>query len=394
MKSAIVNIITATALTLYTPLAGMSTGQESIGASLERSGGNRTELEAALSKTKGSDTPYLITHASQYDQVSMTKRQIIENITYARKVHVALLYLGEKVDEDLWRDWVLPHRVLEEDLCLWRKEFYELAQPVIAGKETTAEVAESIRKWLWDKNEEGEMQVKFAVSENRLRSPIQLLRGGEAACGELAVLYISFLRSVGIPARHCYGGWWQGKDGWHFYVEYWDHQLKRWVATDDLDDPPAERVRKGHWNTFATYAVPGFTGSANAYYTGDFSQMINTTANVGEVAPFRFQVPGRNEGVAAIAVWNTLSWRQVAQPMAEDDGAGFGISLGQPKKNDLPVLLTVVRDGELLWGLTCPGEKGKEVELKAMEPGVCIKWQVGGLNREEVEEPRMDANGR
>jgi hypothetical protein len=48
MKSAIVNIITATALTLSTPLAGVEIGKESIGSALDRSGANRSELEAAL----------------------------------------------------------------------------------------------------------------------------------------------------------------------------------------------------------------------------------------------------------------------------------------------------------------------------------------------------------
>jgi hypothetical protein len=56
MKSAIVNIITATVLALYTPLAGVESGKESVGAALDRSGGNRSELDAALSKAIGSDT--------------------------------------------------------------------------------------------------------------------------------------------------------------------------------------------------------------------------------------------------------------------------------------------------------------------------------------------------
>ena len=63
-------------------------------------------------------TEYLLTHASQYYLVNLTAQQIIENITYARKGHVALPYLGKKIDDELWREWVLPQRVLEEDLSL------------------------------------------------------------------------------------------------------------------------------------------------------------------------------------------------------------------------------------------------------------------------------------
>ena len=107
---------------------------------LKHSGGNRSELEKALRTIPGRDTEYLISHASQYDLVNLTAQQIIENITYARKVHVALPYLGKKLDDELWREWVLPQRVLDEDLDLWRKDFYEQMQPLLQGKKTVREV--------------------------------------------------------------------------------------------------------------------------------------------------------------------------------------------------------------------------------------------------------------
>ncbi len=69
----------------------------------ERSCGNRYELEIAMKKVKGKDTEYLITFASRYDLVNLTAEQIVENVTYARKVHEALPYLGKKLDDELWR---------------------------------------------------------------------------------------------------------------------------------------------------------------------------------------------------------------------------------------------------------------------------------------------------
>jgi hypothetical protein len=106
---------------------------------LIHAGGNRSELESALRKVKGKDTEHLIAHASQYDLVNLTCEQITENVTYARKVHQALPYLGKKLDDNLWREWVLPHRVLDEDVCMWRKDFYERLQPVVAGKKSARE---------------------------------------------------------------------------------------------------------------------------------------------------------------------------------------------------------------------------------------------------------------
>ena len=111
---------------------------------LNHAAGNRGELETALRKVNGKDTEYLIMRASQYDLVNVTTQQIIENVIYARKVHQALPYLGKKLDDDLWREWVLPYRVLDEDLELWRKDLYERMQPLVRGKKTVREVVEVI----------------------------------------------------------------------------------------------------------------------------------------------------------------------------------------------------------------------------------------------------------
>lgn len=107
---------------------------DNVHKALDHAGDNRGELEIALREVKGKDTEYLVAHASQYDLVNLTSQQIVENITYARKVHETLPYLAGKLEHKMWREWVLPHRVLEEDLSLWRKDFYERMQPVIAGK--------------------------------------------------------------------------------------------------------------------------------------------------------------------------------------------------------------------------------------------------------------------
>jgi len=142
---------------------------ETLQVALEHSGGNRPELETALSKTKGEDTEYLITHASQYNLVNLTAEMIVENITYARKVHVALPYLGEKLDDEMWREWVLPHRVLDENLEVWRMDLYEQMQPVVAGKKTVREVVEAIHVWLVEGGGTGAARISFGNSENRCK---------------------------------------------------------------------------------------------------------------------------------------------------------------------------------------------------------------------------------
>jgi len=207
MSSILIAICIATTLVSQICFAAEMVSRQSLQAALERSGGNRNELESALRKVKGKDTEYLISHASQYDLVNLTAEMIVENMTYARKVHVALPYLEEKLVEEMWRQWVLPHRVLDEDLELWRKGLYEQMQPVVSGKKTVREVVEAIHVWLVEGNGTGAARIAFGNSENRCKTPTQMLGMGSGACGELSMMFVALLRTVGIPARHCLMNW-------------------------------------------------------------------------------------------------------------------------------------------------------------------------------------------
>ena len=222
---------------------------------LKHAGENRGELETALRKVPSLDTNYLLTHTSQYDLVNLTAEQIVENVTYARKVRVSLPYPGNKLDDAMWRDWVLPHRVLDEDLSLCRKDFHERMQPIIAGKTKCADVAEAIHDWLLVPREQ-EPQLRFVYGagdgEVRQMTPAQLLKNRKGACDELCMIYVYLLRAVGIPARHCSLGYYTSRDDGHLYCEYWDSQLNEWTAVDASVEyamnrnPPNKRVETGN----------------------------------------------------------------------------------------------------------------------------------------------------
>ena len=212
---------------ILTLIASINLVSEAMGQSddvreaLEHAGGNLGELESALRKVNGKDTEYLIAHASQYDIVNLTAEQIVENVTYSRKVHQALPYLGRKLDDVLWREWVLPHRVLDEDVCMWRKDFYERLQPVVQGKKSVREAVEAIHTWLMVKDGSGAARMAFGTgnSENRCKTPVQMLKIGVGSCGELSMMMVYLLRAVGIPARHCLTNWRFDGDALHYYCE-------------------------------------------------------------------------------------------------------------------------------------------------------------------------------
>jgi transglutaminase-like putative cysteine protease len=243
MSLILIAICIATTLVSQICFAAEMVSKQSLQAALERSGENRAELDSALRKVKGKDTEYLLSHANQYDLVNLTAGMIIENVTYARKVHVALPYLGEKLDDEMWREWVLPQRVLDEDLCLWRKAFYERLQPVVSGATTVREAVEAVHGWLMTGDAAQPAQVRFGGSEDRYKTPVQMLKFGRGACGELSMTFVYLLRAVGIPARHCVMTWQPKTNDSHYYCEYWDTQDRRWVPVDCSDEKPIAEVK-------------------------------------------------------------------------------------------------------------------------------------------------------
>jgi hypothetical protein len=345
---------------------------------LNHAGGNRAELETVLRKGKGKDMEYLIARASQYDLVNLTADQIIENVTYARKVHVALPYLGGKLDEGLWREWVLPHRVLDEDLSLWRKDLYEQLQPVVEGKTTVREVVEAIHVWLVAGSEGAPAKIRFGNAESRCKNPGQMLRMGSGGCGEMNLVFVSCLRAVGIPARHCLMNWRYGGQSLHYYTEYWDAQAKEWVPLDASDEKvesaqisAEERSRTQGLGTLAFYAHPGFTENRDIYHTACLEKCLPVTGNMFTTFDVEFRGAAGLGGDATAYVWNTGAWRAAASGSVEA-GAARPMRLATGKESARrPVLYTAVVDGQLFWALQPPTP---EAGMNGIIPCISILW--------------------
>lgn len=340
---------------------------------------SRGELESSLRELKGKDTEYLISHAIVHDLVNLTADQMDDNITYARNVHVALPYLGEKLDEALWREWVLPHRVLDEDLSLWRKELYEQLQPVVAGKKTVREVVEAIHVWLVARSEGAPAKIRFGNAENRCKTPGQMMRMGSGGCGEMNLMFVSCLRAVGIPARHCLMSWRYSGEEPHYYTEYWDAQSKEWVPIDASDEKPLapqmsaeERSATQGLKTLAFYAHPGFPETRDPYHTACLEKCLPVTGNMFTTYDVEFRGAAGVAGDATAYVWAKGAWRAIASGLVRA-GAGRPMELATGKgPAKRPVLFTAVVDGQLFWALQPPTPEAGPVELKAAVPGVCL----------------------
>ncbi len=351
---------------------------------LKHAGGNRIELQTALREAKGGDTEYLITHASQYDLVNLTADMIFRNVGNAREVDGELLHTGKKPHGELWREWVLPSRVLDEDLNpAWREELHDILQPVITGKTTTREVVAAICAWMRMKLEDGEERVGFAAvatAESRPRSPMQILEARGGFCLQLNLFLVACLRSLGIPARHCVMSWWYKEDQQHFFTQYWSSEEQRWLVEDapyHLD--PTRKLEEGTWNCLAMYAYPAYPGEPDLYGRNRWDQCINITSDLIEVYPVYLKVPkGTRKFAVAAYVWNTGSWRMFLTEMLEvAEGSDSGvIELAKTAELDLPVLYTAKVGDRWYGAMKKPSSADAVVELQPMRDGAMPEWKA------------------
>lgn len=350
---------------------------------LYHAGGNRGELESGLRRLNGKDTEYLIAHASQYDLVNLTSQQIFENVTYARKVHQALPYLGKKLDDGLWREWVLPHRVLDEDVCLWRKDFYEWLQPVVRGKKSVREAVEVIHTWLMVGDASVAARIRLAGSENRCQTPLQMFKTGGGGCGELSMMFVYLLRAVGIPARHGLMTWHSNTNDQHYYCEYWDSQLRRWVPLDCSDEKPIaeiktpeEKLKSGIFNSLSFFAHPGFPGVRDIYHTRCLEACLPVTDHLCPIQEMKLEVEAgiAGTGTSTAYVWNLYSCRPVARGAAAGRTGASVLRLADTKKVSRPMVFTVTDGKSLYWALQELTPQTGSVGLKKAVLGECLRW--------------------
>ena len=120
---------------------------------------------------------------------------------------------GEKVPEEIFRHFVLPVRVNNENLDESRMVFYEELKDRVKGLSLYDAVLE-VNHWCHEK-------VIYTPSDSRTSSPLASVKTAYGRCGEESTFTVAALRSVGIPARQVYTPRWAHTDDNHAWVEAW-----------------------------------------------------------------------------------------------------------------------------------------------------------------------------
>ncbi len=118
--------------------------------------------------------------------------------------------LGWKMPEYIFRHYVLPLRVNNENLDSCRTVFYRELKPRVEGLSMQEAILE-VNHWCHEK-------VTYQPSDARTTSPLNTVKNALGRCGEESTFTVAALRSVGIPARQVYTPRWAHTDDNHAWV--------------------------------------------------------------------------------------------------------------------------------------------------------------------------------
>ena len=120
---------------------------------------------------------------------------------------------GDSIPDKIFRYFVLPPRVNNENIDNCRLSFYMELKPLVENK-SMYEAALEVNHWCHEK-------VQYKVTDSRTSSPLSTVKTAYGRCGEESVFAVAAMRSVGIPARQVYTPRWAHRDDNHAWVEVW-----------------------------------------------------------------------------------------------------------------------------------------------------------------------------
>ena len=179
----------------------------------------------------------------------------LENVRLSGQTRTEMPW-GDLIPDELFRHFVLPIRVNNENLDDSRRVFYgELKDRVkhLSMKDAILEV----NHWCHEK-------VVYRPSDARTSSPLASVKTAYGRCGEESTFTVAALRSVGIPARQVYTPRWAHTDDNHAWVEAWaDGQWYFFGACEPEPvlnlgwfNAPASRGMLMHTKVFGRYTGP------------------------------------------------------------------------------------------------------------------------------------------
>ena len=188
---------------------------------VSKSGNNQQEIQKFMEgvpKEQKAAMEFLLLNMPDKDLTILSSDFLLTNHSLAfqaRKVFPWAMH----IPEELFLNYVLPYANLDEKRDPWRKEFFELCQPIVKDCKTPSEAVQKLNNELFKK-----FHVKYAPQKRPPNlSPKESIAQGTASCTGLSIMLCNACKSVGIPARIVGTPNWFDKRGNHTWVEIWDN---------------------------------------------------------------------------------------------------------------------------------------------------------------------------
>ncbi len=252
----------------------------------------------------------------------------LNNVRLALKTHKTFNW-GSQIPEDIFRHFVLPYRVNNENLDSSRTVFFKELSQRLQGMELKEAILE-VNHWCHEK-------VNYKSTDERTISPLNAVKSTYGRCGEESTFTVTAMRAAGIPARQCYTPRWAHTDDNHAWVEVWLdgnwHYLGACEPEPDLDiawfSAPALRAMLVNSNVFGKYTGPEEIIRKEEKYT-----KVNMLSNYAPVKTIYAKVIDENNEIVKDAtvefqLYNYAEFYPIAKKQVDKNGVsslltGFG----------------------------------------------------------------------
>lgn len=230
---------------------------------------------------------------------------------------------GSTVPDLLFRHFVLPLRVNNENLDNSRKIFYQALKDRIKGMSMQEAILE-VNHWCHE-------HVTYTPSDGRTLSPLACMKNAQGRCGEESTFTVAALRAVGIPARQVYTPRWAHTDDNHAWVEAWADGKWYFLGACEPEpvlnlgwfNAPASRAMLMHTRVFGDYHGP----EEVVLRTSNFTE-INLIDNYAKTARVDFTIVDEqqrpvNHAKVEFKIYNYAEFYTAVTKYSDEKGQTF-----------------------------------------------------------------------
>ena len=255
--------------------------------SLEKSG-LLAIFDQPMSPAEKEALSFLYAYMPLGDIADYSGEYFLENIRTSFQAREEMPW-GKVIPEDIFRHFVLPIRVNNENLDESRMVFYQELKDRVKGLSLHDAVLE-VNHWCHEK-------VIYTPSDARTSSPLASVKTAYGRCGEESTFTVAALRSVGIPARQVYTPRWAHTDDNHAWVEACVDGKWYFLGACEPEpvlnlgwfNAPASRGMLMHTKVFGKYQGPEEVMVETPVYTE-----INIIGNYAETAQAKVKIVDEN----------------------------------------------------------------------------------------------------